>query len=71
MVCVKNSLVKTLILNGQITPGAAVKDSAISSYTYYNMVRDLEWLGIASTMDGKTVLSDNPIAVAFKRLFFE
>ena len=67
----KNSLVKTLILNGQITPGAAVKDSAISSYTYYNMVRDLEWLGIASTMDGKTVLSDNPIAVAFKRLFFE
>ncbi|MFH1257171.1 MAG: DUF6036 family nucleotidyltransferase [Candidatus Diapherotrites archaeon] len=65
------TLIKNLISEGQITPGMAIKDKAISSYTYYSTVKELESLGIASTKDSKTVLSDSLVTAVFKKLFFE
>lgn len=66
-----NPIVKSLLSDGWISPGIALRDGVVSSYTYYVTIGELEWLGIALTSEGKTVLSDSPIAGAFKRLFFE
>lgn len=62
---------KTLVLNGWILPWRLTKSGSVSSYTYYNTVKELVWLGIASTTNGKTVLLDNPLSSVFKRFFFE
>ncbi|MFH1751850.1 MAG: DUF6036 family nucleotidyltransferase [archaeon] len=65
-------ILKELFSKGWIDSGV-IKRLGIASYTYQKTLKDLYWFGVIVRENSKTsvLLTDNPVSVAFKKLFFE
>ena len=66
-----SAVVKALIEKGAVSARDLTKDKTVSSYTYYSTAEELEEFFVASKKNGKLVFSDDVVAGAFKKLFFE